>query len=471
MMMSRTEKYRHTKDCPNILRLLPSAFCLLLLAAAGCATPDVKAERAVNEYYSGNFHSAQKALVPVAKKTDENYVLNNDRLGSSALADYDLDQAERALLKSYEVINSTGVNDPGRAFNAAVVGESNKIWKGEPFERAMTNFYLGLVYYMEGDFNNSRGAFENALFKLRDYGDADKPDQYQEFESNFTLAYLMLAKSWQHLGRDDKAQDMFATVAKLRPDLQPTVAALSQPDDNVLLVIDWGMGPRKIENGDHAFVGFGPLPQQAGLIPPPYIFVDGAPAQLSGPPQPPVDLLALAQDRKWQDIDTIRAIKSVLGKGLVGAGAVVAAHGSGFTGHSHNGNDVAAGLGLIAAGALLDASSQADLRQWEMLPRTTYLIPLRLPPGPHEISVRFPGGESQTWQGLIAPDKGEFTYYYRMTQYPVAPRQWPPPALADRGAGGAAGGNPPPPSAVNNAPSPAGNPAANGSDSPIAPGQ
>jgi hypothetical protein len=94
-----------------------------------------------------------------------------------------------------------------------------------------------------------------------------------------------------------------------------------------------------------------------------------------------------------------------------------------------------------------------------------------LPPGPHEISVRFPGGESQTWQGLIAPDKGEFTYYYRMTQYPVAPRQWPPPALADRGAGGAAGGNPPPPSAVNNAPSPAGNPAANGSDSPIAPGQ
>jgi hypothetical protein len=103
--------------------------CCLLFAAAGCApsTAEQAADHAVSDYYMGDYRDAQRRLAPLAQKTDENYVLNNVRLGSAALVDYNLDQAEAAFLRAYEVINSTGVNDPGRAFGAAVLNEKIKV--------------------------------------------------------------------------------------------------------------------------------------------------------------------------------------------------------------------------------------------------------------------------------------------------------------------------------------------------------
>ena len=32
----------------------------------------------------------------------------------------------------------------------------------------------------------------------------------------------------------------------------------------------------------------------------------------------------------------------------------------------------------------------ACVRQWEMLPRTTFVIPLRVEPGTHDVTVQFP---------------------------------------------------------------------------------
>src|SRR5208282_1903378 len=143
-------------------------------------------DQAVADYYVGGYAASMQLLQPLAAKTDENFVLDNCRLGSAALADYDLRAAGDAFLRAYEVINSVGVNNGGRSLGAALVDEKIKIWKGEPFERAMTNFDLGVVYFQKQDYNNARAAFENALFKLRDYGDdTDKADNYREIESDF----------------------------------------------------------------------------------------------------------------------------------------------------------------------------------------------------------------------------------------------------------------------------------------------
>jgi hypothetical protein len=49
------------------------------------------------------------------------------------------------------------------------------------------------------------------------------------------------------------------------------------------------------------------------------------------------------------------------------------------------------GAALIADGILLKAISQAEVHQWEMLPRTTYILPLRVSPGTHTVTVDFPG--------------------------------------------------------------------------------
>src|SRR5439155_20310555 len=132
------------------LRIGLRMFVVLLTLSEGCANQQNKEQigRAVGDYCSGDYSAAVGRLDPLSAKTIEDFVLNNLRLGSVELARYDLDAAEAAFLRAVEVINSTGVNDGGRTLGAVLVDEKIKVWKGEPFERAMASFYLGLVYYV-----------------------------------------------------------------------------------------------------------------------------------------------------------------------------------------------------------------------------------------------------------------------------------------------------------------------------------
>ncbi len=398
---------------------------LVSLAATGCTSKAQRAgEQAVQAYFAGDPARAVQQLKPLAQKTDENFVLNNARLGSAALIQYDLDQAEAAFLRAYEVVNSFGVNSGGRSLGAILVDEKIRVWRGEPFERAMLNFYLGLVYYMRQDYGNARGAFENALFKLRAYADdADRKGNYKEVESNFALAAIMLGKSWQRLGRDDLARAAFERVTQMASTLAPLADYDRNLRSNLLLVVDFGYGPRKVAGFDGSISGFEPEPHAEGMIPQPQVMIDGEYVDLAGMNRPPVDLLAVAQDRRWQSLDTIRAVKSVLGTGLIYGGAYEATRRHG---------DAGTALALIAAGALLKATSQADVRQWEMLPRTVFLLPMQVEPGRHDVTVEFPHapGLRQTWRGLDVPAQGEATYYFRMQRWNSGPFDWPPPAVA-----------------------------------------
>jgi hypothetical protein len=176
---------------------------------------------------------------------------------------------------------------------------------------------------------------------------------------------------------------------------------------------------------DGTLVGLGPTPAEVGPIHEPLVVIDGKDFPLNARNRPPVDLLALAQDRRWQSIDTIRTVKSVVGTGLIAAGALDA-------GNDRRHDNGAVDLALVGAGLLLKATSQADLRQWEMLPRTVFLLPLKLPPGKHDVTIRFPGAPAlrQTWRDLPVPETGEATYYFRIQPGNAGPFSWPPPAHA-----------------------------------------
>ena len=428
---------------------------LALLAAPGCVNQaQIDAQQAVADYHAADYADARRLLQPLAKNPDENFVLNNCRLGSTTLAMYDLNGSQQAFLQAYEVLNSYGVNNGGRTAGAVLVDEGIRIWRGEPFERAMANFYLGLTYYMQRDYNNARGAFENALFKLRDYGvgprDGDDPnqqpqaDKYQEVDSNFALAQYMLARCYQRLGQDDLAAANFARVARLRPDLSALADPRRNAAANVLLVIDFGDGPRKGTNADGSFVGFVPPPEMAGPVPLPQLYVDGRYTDTTGVNAPLVDTLALAQDTRWQTIDTIRTVKSALGTGLLAGGALT-------TLAARNNTTAEVGLGLLAAGVLLKATSQPDLRVWDTLPRSTFAVPMSIPPGKHDLMVTFPsyGGQRQVWRGVAIPPVGETTLYVRMHRYEVNDQTWPPPTLT-----GWPEATPAPPSPTGDLPAP-----------------
>jgi len=394
---------------------------MMLITGCAASKDQQQAERAIMDFHAGDLAAATRELQPLAKKTNENFVLNNVRLGSVTLAAYNLDDAENAFLAAYEVINSTGVNNGGRTLGAVLVDEKIKVWKGEPYERAMANFYLGLIYYMRQDYNNARAAFENALFKLRDYAD-EKAKDFKEVESNFAPAQLMLAKSFQRLGRDDLANANFEKVS-------PALRALANPElnarSNLLLVIDYGYAPRKITDFDGAMVGFAPTPMEAGPIPRPSVQIDGAFYPFGDLNAPTVDLLALAQDRRWQSIDTIRTLKSAVGTGLLIGSAIEGMRGLNGSGARQRTDLMVAG-GLLAGGLLLKATSQADTRQWELLPRSIFVLPMHVAPGQHELTVSFPGSDlHQTLRNLIVPESGETTYYLRMQRW----NHEPPPGL------------------------------------------
>jgi tetratricopeptide (TPR) repeat protein len=406
--------------------------CLLVLLIGGCGTTqeEKKAERAIGDYEAGDYALAAKKLQPLADKTDENFALNNLRLGSADLARYDLQGAQDAFLKAYEVLNSFGVNNGGRSLGAVLVDEKIKVWRGEPFERAMANFYLGLIYYMQHDYNNARAAFENALFKLKDYDQkSDDKDQFREADSNFVIATIMLGRCWQHLGRDDLARAQFDAVIKERPDLEPLANYDRNAESNLLLVVEYGHGPYRKTNADGSILGFAPKPDEVGAIPSPYVQVDGLWVNPHPFHEAPLDLLAMAQDRKWQSIDTIRAVKSAVGTGLLAAGAVEGVRGLDESGGRQR-TDLIVGASLLAAGAVLKATSQSDVRGWDMLPRTIFLIPLRVSPGTHDVTVQFRDGMRQTWHGLVAPPQGDDTYLIHMQRYDSGPFDWPPPAVA-----------------------------------------
>ncbi len=397
----------------------------LLVAAGGC-TPMRNAQEIAEAralYQAGRYDLAQDILRPLARETNEDFVLNNLRLGSTYIADHKDARAEAAFLRAYEVINSYGTQGGGRSIGAVLVDEKIKIWKGEPFERAMANFYLGLLYYQQRDYANARGAFENALFKLRDYGADD--EQAEEVESNFALASIMLGRTWLMLGREELAQANFQRARDTAGrHLDQLASTQAHAGTNVLLVVDYGYGPVKVTEFDGSIVSFSPTPAMEGPIPPPRVLVNGQVYPLEGLAVPPVDLLAVAQDRRWQSIDTIRFGKSAVGTGLIGAGAIMGARGAGNEGARQR-TDLAVAAALIGSGLLLKATSQADTRTWEMLPRTTYLLPLRLPPGRHDVTVQFPGdGPHRTIRNLVAPAEKDATYYIRMQRWTADTIDW-----------------------------------------------
>ncbi len=392
-------------------------FGLLGLMLGGCQETPAIVRRAVVDYYTGNYAASAALLKPLAEKRDEGYVLDNCRYGSAALAAGDLAAAHAAFLHAYDVINTAQTNDPGRTFAAAAVWEGVKVWKGEPFERAMAHYYLALTFLIQNppDYENARAAFRNSLFKLHEYAEAKKGEsetaQYPEFDTNFALGYLGLGLCYLRDPLADKAtaEANFKLAVKYQPGLASVVAALHDPRNNILCFVDYGQGPRRSPKGWYNERSvFGPTPEEVGSIPGVVGLVNGKPATPPGR-YDTVDTLALAQDQKWQDIDTIRETKAVIGTGAMAAGAGVAAYGA----QRNDTGTALAGLGIMAAGALISALSQADLRYWEMLPRTVYLVPMHADPGEQTIQVQV-GAQMSVPFRVPVKSTGDMVLYFRM---------------------------------------------------------
>jgi hypothetical protein len=438
MNVARTNLCFMMKMSKRMTRMTRMTLLALMagVALTGCESAPRNLS-AIRAYYDYDFATAREGLRADAyARVDDQTLLNQGRLGLASLADGDLDEAERNLGAAFDLLSTAGLNGD-RTVAAVLSHEGARIWKGEPFEQALLYYYTSLVYAMRGDWENMRAASANALFRLTDFGaelnkeqiardaarnDTDPGDMYTAVDTDFALGLLMQAigTDLSGLGGADR---IFDDVATLRPNLAPMIDTLRARDYDTVLIVEYGKGPTKVAFGpDNSLSRF--EAQEAGA---PSLSVDivGSSA-MSLPPVCSVD--DMARDLRWNHFEDVRVAKSVLGDALIIGGALVAGtatdyerqprRGRGRNYHSSVSADtdwgqVAAGLGMMLAGALSKSGAQADTRYLEFVGDSMYLVPLRLG-APSDVTVRLgaPADASMALVDVAPGTSGDPRVYY-----------------------------------------------------------
>lgn len=131
-----------------------------------------------------------------AAKPGPDQTLERARLASLALAEGDLDLAERTLRQMVQAMQDFRADGE---FRALVGQESSKEWKGDPSEKMMAFLYLGLIFLEKGDYGNALAMSKSAIL-------ADTGTSREQYRADFVPAYVMRALAYQGLGKRAKAE-------------------------------------------------------------------------------------------------------------------------------------------------------------------------------------------------------------------------------------------------------------------------
>jgi tetratricopeptide (TPR) repeat protein len=444
---------------------------LLLVSLAGCQKPMRTPTAAIS---TGDYAAARLAVRSELEgnRNDRRYLLDRMRLGVLTLADGYPDAARNVFEEVYEVLRAQGINRD-RTVQSVVISEDVRIWKGEPFEQALAMAYYAMTMASLDVWDNTRAAADNALFYLKDFG-ADRHGRrlntheiaqrsllyeraiaqgaaadearrraegrgedfidhgYVATRSDFTLGYLLAGVANQQLGRDEEASDHYNQVLRIDPNLRPLVDVLREGSYNTLLVVGWGLGPRKEGYGpDNALARFMPRFPSDRLNLRASVGVAGE--DVTGWRSYPqvLDVNRMAADHMWNNMEDVRRAKSTVGTGLLYGGLMATAIGADVRSREA----MYAGLGAMAAGAFLKAGAHVDTRYADVYPQRFYFIPLDLPDEPVTMHLQVEGYPASriALAGLRAPRGPDAQLrYVRLVSPPPYTRQ-PAPAWANSG--------------------------------------
>jgi tetratricopeptide (TPR) repeat protein len=164
-------------------------------------------------------------------------------IGTRQLWTNNLDAAAAAFTDAITQIETDYKNDPNAERARSLWhDEGSKSFKGEPYERAMTFYYRGLIYLRKGDYENARAAFREGQLQ-----DAFAEDG--QHQTDFGI--LLFLEAWaSHLNHDfDLRDEALKRLKELRPSF-PGIA----DDDDTLVLVETGSAPRKLGDGsDHSY--------------------------------------------------------------------------------------------------------------------------------------------------------------------------------------------------------------------------
>ncbi len=291
------------------------------------------------------------------------------RLGEWTLAKQTLDQA----IHEVEALQE-GAKQAERT-KSNFIGEREKWFKGESYERSALYFYRGLLYLKEGDAGNAAACFKRS--QIQDL----TGDDAKNFSGDWYSDELALAlASWRK--NDSSTADQALARATSFSSKQGVVPP-PQPENNLLVVVEVGRAPIKYSGGK--FNELLKFREEAPGIQ--RIRVKSSPEIVSAPAE---NLFFQATTRGTRKVDAIlgekASFKEDTGNATIGlAGGAVAASQVDKSGISSGILALAAiGTGIASA----STRAEADTRTWDNLPHSVYLLGLTVPSGTAELLIQ-----------------------------------------------------------------------------------
>lgn len=349
------------------LRLALTAICMLFLASCGGGggygiSPEDEA------YITEKPVELQGLYRRVISDRAENRVMHLVRAGLAAmeLGYHDLarDTFDEALL-TIEAVYSD--NPEAVAARNNFSPEDRKVFRGEPYERAMAYYYRGILYLMEEDYENARASFQSGVLQ-------DTLAEQEEFRGDFALLDYLAGWSSQCNGDTSLIKDSY-DWAKENSSVN---LSIPDSDDNLVVLADFGYAPTKVRTGEHGHL----LKIQKNQR----NYSSSTGFRLSGEAERlgnSESILRQAKTRGGREFDVILEGKaqykedmesaSESAAGIAGASAIL-----GATGLAMDDDNLAqiGGVGLfgggfisLVTGTVAEATKpQADTRQWDNLP-------------------------------------------------------------------------------------------------------
>lgn len=200
----------------------------------------VPKEAEIAAYLADKPAPTQPMFRNVLMEGERNRVLNLDRAGLAALELGDDATAAKAFDEATAQILAVYAHNPAaEKARSKFVKEAVKLFKGEPYERAMVFYYRGLIYLRAGDYENARAAFKQAQLQ-----DAFAEDQI--YKSDYAVFDYLAGWSSHCLGDEDIAEEFYARAHEIQPLIDKP-----GPDDRVLLIAELGDGPQKWSDGQY----------------------------------------------------------------------------------------------------------------------------------------------------------------------------------------------------------------------------
>lgn len=378
------------RKVPNRFRLRLLIPALLLLA--GCATiePAPYVPHTGDPIVDGNAHIAAG---PARDRSLWEY-----RVAAAALRRGLFDETKTKLDSALALVaaNYGNVSKEAAKSRRLFRNESDKPFIGEPYERVMANFYRGVVYWRDGEPDNTR-----ALCRTGQLLDSDTDDK--TYAGDYVLLDYLDGLVSAKLGGE--GVDALARARASAKQQGRTPPPDFNPKANVMLFVEYGQGPTKYTGGEYGEqLKFLARPSRISSA---RIEIDGR--RIALPPYD--DLNYQATTRGGRVMDHVLGNKAVF-KGttdVVGdvalIGAVVAADNIRRPDGSYNRDAANAALGLAAVGIIGKIASsatatRADIRSWDNLPQYLSFAALQLPPGEHAATLEFLDASGQPARAL-----------------------------------------------------------------------